>query len=92
MNTQTQNTDKEYNGWKNYQTWNIALWINNDEGLYNSAVNYMRKVYKGISQCPYKLFVNYAGLKGCRTPDNVSYSGTRLDYSALNEMMKELIS
>lgn len=91
MNT-TKQTEKTYNGWKNYQTWNVALWINNDEGLYNAAVDYMRNVYKGISKSPYKLFLNYAGLNGQRTPDNVSYSGTRLDYSALNEMMKELLS
>lgn len=30
-------TDTEYNGWENYKTWNVALWINNDEGLYNLA-------------------------------------------------------
>lgn len=30
-------TDTEYNGWTNYETWNVALWINNDEGLYNLA-------------------------------------------------------
>ena len=25
--------EKTYNGWKNYQTWNIMLWVNNDEGI-----------------------------------------------------------
>ena len=25
----------EYNGWKNWETWNIALWFDNDEGSYN---------------------------------------------------------
>ena len=24
-----------YNGWKNYETWNVALWIDNDQGNYN---------------------------------------------------------
>lgn len=23
-----------YQGWKNYETWNVALWVNNDEPLY----------------------------------------------------------
>ena len=25
-------TDTKYNGWTNYETWNAALWIDNDEG------------------------------------------------------------
>ena len=29
--------DTEYNGWTNYQTWNAALWIGSDEGLYDIA-------------------------------------------------------
>ena len=26
------NTDTKYNGWTNYETWLVALWIDNDEG------------------------------------------------------------
>ena len=26
-----------YNGWKNYETWNVALWLGNDESLYELA-------------------------------------------------------
>ena len=27
--------EEGYQGWKNYETWNAALWINNDQGLYD---------------------------------------------------------
>jgi hypothetical protein len=30
--------DVSYNGWENHTTWNIALWLQNDEGLYNLAM------------------------------------------------------
>jgi hypothetical protein len=26
---------KEYNGWTNYETWVVKLWIDNEEGSYN---------------------------------------------------------
>ena len=34
---------EEYNGWPNYETWNVALWFSNDEGIYNLT----RRIVKG---------------------------------------------
>jgi len=33
----------KYNGWKNYETWNLALWINNHEDLYKTVLHYGRQ-------------------------------------------------
>jgi hypothetical protein len=30
---------KEYNGWTNYETWLVNLWITNDEGIYQSTLD-----------------------------------------------------
>jgi len=68
----------EYNGWKNYETWNIALWIGNDESFYQLA-----------KKCKnYQDFLN--GQWTNFTKDNVSFTDDRLDIAALNELIKEL--
>ena len=79
----------EYNGWKNRQTWNVALWINNDQNLYDGAVDFMRDV--NPKRNPYKGFIINCGLDAQKTPDGISYISTRLDYKALDEMMKEFL-
>lgn len=28
---------KGYNGWTNYETWCVNLWLDNDEGLFNTT-------------------------------------------------------
>jgi len=79
----------DYNGWKNRQTWNVALWISNDEGLYRVACEFMRN--NANAKAPYARFIKHGGLVDMRTPDNISFSGTRLDYGALNDFMRELV-
>ena len=29
---------KEYNGWTNYATWNVALWLDNEQGSHSHFV------------------------------------------------------
>lgn len=82
-------SNETYNGWKNRQTWNVSLWINNDESLYRAAVKYMKE-HKDAKK-PYAKFIKSIGMESDRTPDNIKYISTRLDYEALNEMMVELI-
>lgn len=36
---------KSYNGWSNYETWNIKLWMDNDEGSYNYWNERAQEVY-----------------------------------------------
>lgn len=81
-------TKQTYNGWKNRQTWNVALWIGNDEGLYRAAVEYMQNVNKGRSA--YRLFIEHMGMDSERTPDGIKWMSAALDLRALNEFMQEL--
>jgi hypothetical protein len=36
-----------YNGWANYETWNVALWLGSDESLYRAAVTRVRGHVEG---------------------------------------------
>jgi hypothetical protein len=72
-------TTATYGNWGNYETWNVALWIQNDEGLYNFARRYDS----------YAKFVSAIGF-GETTGDGVSYASTKLNYAALDEMMADL--
>jgi hypothetical protein len=66
--------DVSYNGWENYETWNVALWINNDEGLYNIA----------MEQGSYQDFVEYISAFMTQTPDGVRFDDPAVNVIQLN--------
>jgi hypothetical protein len=74
---------KKYNGYANYQTWNVCLWIGNDEGLYNFA--------RGCSD--YAEFVEAMREDGClETPDSVAWNDSGIDLDEMKEYWDESFS
>ena len=69
-----------YNGWKNYQTWNVSLWIGNDEGLYQLA--------RGCEDyTDFQMLMRELG--STETPDGVAWNDSGLDIDALDEVITE---
>jgi len=65
-----------YNGWKDWGTWNVALWINNDENLYNMAQENIRLFKPSVAAG-----VMLEELKRDRifqTPDKAIYTKARI--------------
>jgi hypothetical protein len=82
--------DTKYNGWTNHATWNVALWIGGDEGLYNLAKDFnnyndfkntLSEIYEGE---PHKAEIAF------QTPDGVSWNDSGLDIAELDEMIQDL--
>ena len=77
LHTDKPNTD--YNGWANWTTWNCALWINNDEGLYNIA-----------RRCEdwFDFIIEMQNRDMLQTPDDASW--TMADYDEMSDLINEL--
>jgi hypothetical protein len=73
----------DYNGWKNHATWNVALWLMNDEFLYNMVMSLDKEVtYRDFA-------TNYLVYTSAGTPDGVAWLDESLDYEALDEVLQE---
>jgi hypothetical protein len=77
-----------YNGWTNYETWNVALWIGNDDGLYNMARAFRNNV------TPFADFVanlgEFGGDIAKQTPDGVRWDDSEVDKDEIQTMFDEL--
>ena len=80
---QTDLTDTTYNGWTNYETWNVALWISNEEGLYHLARE--SKDYQTFVDC-----LEACSLNDATTGDGVKYNDPKVNATELDAMFEDL--
>ena len=71
----------QYNGHRSWNAWNVSLWISSDEGLYNLALDCLRR-YRTRGAAARALLRELGG-EGSRTPDGGRYNVTCL-YAALD--------
>jgi len=45
-----------YNGYRNWETWNLSLWFDNDEGLYNMYIEQRPHNAQNAAQIAYDVF------------------------------------
>jgi hypothetical protein len=77
-----------YNGHRSWSYWNVSLWINNDEGLYNLALDCVRRGKNRKESAAAMLdYLKEFGKPGeaCATPDGAVYSVDKI-VSAMREM------
>ena len=67
----------KYNGHKNWNCWNVSLWVNNDEWLYGLALESIRETSNRKDAVEAMISsLHSAGIE--RTPDGALYSRTSL--------------
>lgn len=82
-----------YNGYATYETWNAALWIGNDEFLYNTAKACV--TFCGANETPWVKFVRCmteGQIGRClgATPDGVAWNDEAIDGAEMATMMADL--
>ena len=67
----------KYNGHKNYNHWNVSLWLNNDEGLYNMMCECI-KLTPNKEKAAEAILWTLQRQGITKTPDNVQYTKTSI--------------
>ena len=82
-----------YNGWTNFDTWNVVLWFDNDsEGLAEYVADFARQNAHQLrmmdcSNCAYCGLIESLDLADEMTPDKVAWLSPNLNHDELNEWL-----
>jgi hypothetical protein len=78
-----------YNGWKNYETWNVSLWIDNDQKYYRKMRNFcaLSVIYEAC-ELSYRAFIIY--LDEDKTPDGVNWDDPKISHPELDRKIQEM--
>ena len=79
--------DGTYNGYANYQTWNVCLWISNDESLNNLA--YTCENYNDFREVLREVYPHAIAFE---TPDGVSWNDSGVNLAEMAEYWEENFS
>ena len=83
-----------YNGWANYETWNVALYIQNEFELYTLACDYVKQARKFGTKVSYDSLIpaiEYSRSSQI-TPDGVRWMDGQINVDEVNEMLEELVA
>jgi len=83
-----ESVNEEYNGWTNRETWNVALWMSNDEPSYRRMVDFVKKNGGKVDAAKAKQFGMQMFPNG--TPD-IRGSGmlAKVDWKEIADSMNE---
>lgn len=89
--------DNTYNGWANYETWNVTLWIGGDEGIYAFVRNGLADLlecatdnsWENVSETDLRELVRDS-FGSNKTPDGVSVMNPALDWSEIIAYLHEV--
>ena len=74
---QTDLLDVSYNGWTNYETWNVVLWIENDESI--------QECIQVNDVCCYEELLELLYEYGCKkTPNGVNWYDPKINRAEIN--------
>ena len=76
-----------YNGWKNYETWNVSLWLDNDQKYYRRVRNFCAlSVIFDTRDLSYRTFIDYLG--EAETPDGVAWADPKISHTELDHKIQ----